>query len=115
MATLILTGQQIRSLLPMHVCMDLMDEALRALARGEAENPLRWPMRLSSGQGLLGMMPGSVLAPAVVGLKVVTVFPGNHGTRFDAHQGVVLIFDPERGMPRAILDASEVTAIRTAA
>jgi len=114
-ATLVMTQPEIRALLPMEVCMDLVAEALANLARGESQNPLRWGMRLADGRGLLGMMPGSTSAPPALGLKVVSVFPGNHGTEYDAHQGVVVLFDPENGVPRAILDASEITAIRTAA
>lgn len=113
MSTLILTQPEIRALLPMAVCMDLVAEALMGLARGEGQNPLRWGMRLASGRGLLGMMPGTT--KTALGLKVVGVFPGNHGGELDAHQGVVVLFDPENGVPRAILDASEITAIRTAA
>jgi len=113
--TLILTQKEIRALLPMEVCMELVAKALMSLSRGESQNPLRWGMRLSSGRGLLGMMPGSTSSPPALGLKIVSVFPGNHGTPFDAHQGVVVLFDPENGVPRAILDASEITAIRTAA
>ncbi len=115
MTALVLTQQEIRALLPMRVCMDLMEEGLTALARGEALNPLRTLMRLEGGNGLLGMMPGSLRARGVFGLKVVGVLPSNQGTEFDSHQGVILLFDAERGLPRAILDASEITAIRTAA
>jgi len=61
------------------------------------------------------MMPGSLAQPAAVGLKVVGVFPGNHATEYDSHQGVVVLFDPENGVPRSVFDASEITAIRTAA
>ena len=113
--TLVLTQPEIRALLPMRVCMDLVAEALAALARGEGQNPLRRGMRLADGKSLLGMMPGSLASPPVVGLKVVGVFPGNHATEYDSHQGVVVLFDPENGVPRAIFDASEITAIRTAA
>ncbi len=113
--TLILTQAEVRSLLPMEDCMDRMAETLEALARGEGLNPLRTLMKLPEGQGLLGMMPGLSGSPEALGIKVVTVFPGNHGSDYDAHQGVVLLFDPDHGLPVGILDASEVTAIRTAA
>ena len=115
MATLILTQPQIRALLPMPACMDLMEEALTTLARGEALNPLRSVLRLAGCRGLLGMMPGSYETRGVFGLKVVGILPSNRGTPYDTHQGVVLLFDAEHGLPRAILDASEITAIRTAA
>jgi len=118
MPTLILSQSEIRSLLPMSVCMDLVSDALCALARGEGQNPLRRGMRLEGfgdGRRLLGLMPGSLRTPEAIGLKAITVFPENHGTEYDAHQGLVVLFDTENGTPRLIADASEVTAIRTAA
>ena len=41
--------------------------------------------------------------------------PGNPARGLDAHQGLVTLFDGETGVPTAILDASAVTAVRTAA
>ncbi|RMH13412.1 MAG: ornithine cyclodeaminase family protein, partial [Gemmatimonadetes bacterium] len=113
--TRILTQAEVRALLDMEACMGLMERVLRALARGEGLNPLRWGVRLPEGLGILGMMPGMAADPEALGLKVVTVFPHNHGGEWDAHQGVVVLFDTGNGVPAAILDASEVTAIRTAA
>jgi ornithine cyclodeaminase/alanine dehydrogenase-like protein (mu-crystallin family) len=113
--TVILTQPQVRALLPMRACMDLMATTLSSLSRGEGVNPLRWPMWIPDRRGLIGMMPGMSDDPEALGLKVVAVFPGNHGTQYDSHQGVVLLFDPQNGLPLAIMDASEITAIRTAA
>ena len=118
MTTLVLSQREVRALLPMRECIDLVADALAALARGEGSNPLRRGMRLADGRSLLGMMPGYLgtdAEPGPLGLKVVTVFPGNHGTPYDSHQGVVVLFDAGNGVPRAILDASEITSIRTAA
>ena len=115
MPTRVLSPTEIRKLLPMDACVDLMAEALMTLGRDDAINPLRNGIRLPNDLGLLGMMPGYMEQPHTFGLKVVSVFPGNHGTDFDSHQGVVVLFEVEHGFPVAILDASEITAIRTAA
>jgi len=115
MSVLVISQPEVRRLLPMARCIDLMAEALITLARDEGTNPLRWGMPLPAGRGVLGMMPGALEAPATMGLKVVAVMPGNHGTAYDSHQGIVLLFEPEHGTPVAIVDASEITAIRTAA
>lgn len=115
MTAIVLSPSEVRRLLPMNVCIDLMAEALQTLARDEGLNPLRNGMLLPERKGILGMMPGYTRSPEALGLKVVTVFPGNHGTDYDSHQGVVILFETEHGTPAAILDASEVTAIRTAA
>jgi ornithine cyclodeaminase len=50
-----------------------------------------------------------------MGLKIVSVFPGNHGTDYDSHQGAVMLFDTDHGCPLAMVDASAITAIRTPA
>jgi ornithine cyclodeaminase len=112
---IILTQSEVRSLLPMATCIDLMADALTTLAREEAVNPLRTLIRLPEGRGILGMMPGAMTSPPTFGMKLVAVMPGNHGTEYDAHQGVVVLFDERHGLPLAVMDASEITAIRTAA
>lgn len=106
---------EVRRLLPMDVCIDLMAGALERLALGGCVNPLRWGMRVPEAKGLIGMMPGFLDRPRTMGLKVVAVLPGNHDTPYDSHQGVVLLFDVDHGFPIAIVDASEITAVRTAA
>jgi ornithine cyclodeaminase len=106
---------EVRSLLTMPACIDLMADALAALAAGQAQVPLRSLMWLPDRSGLLGMMPGHLATAGVMGIKVVSVMPGNHGTPFDAHQGVVLIFETRHGRPLALVDATSITAIRTAA
>ena len=113
--TLILTQTDVRELLTMSTCMDDMQDALATLARGNAVNPLRHGIRIPNTDGLLGMMPGYLGDPPALGLKVVAVFPNNHGTQYDSHQGLVVLFELDHGTPLAIVDASEITAIRTAA
>lgn len=97
----------------MAACIDLMGDALGALARGEALLPLRTVLRLPGGRSAFASMP-AVLGDSI-GAKIITVFPGNDSTPYDSHIGVVLYFDNEHGRLLAIIDASSVTAIRTAA
>lgn len=115
MSVRIVTQAQVRELLTMRECVDVMEEALETLARGDAVLPLRTMTRLPDGSGLLGLMPAYLGAPAVLGLKAVSVFPGNHGTPYESHQGAVLIFEVEHGSLLAMIDASSITGIRTAA
>ncbi|HLQ37162.1 MAG TPA: ornithine cyclodeaminase family protein, partial [Planctomycetota bacterium] len=116
MMLLVLGAREVRTLLPMAECIEVVDAALRQLAAGAAVQPLRHLMRLPAGTGLLGMMPAQLGgAGGEHGIKVVSVFPGNHGTGIDAHQGAVLLFEGRHGRLVAVLDGSAVTAIRTAA
>jgi ornithine cyclodeaminase/alanine dehydrogenase-like protein (mu-crystallin family) len=102
-------------LLPMGECMDAMEGVLGELARGETILPLRMVMRLPDGRGAFGAMPGYLAASRAIGIKAISVFPGNHGSELDSHQGAVLLFEGERGRLLAVMDASSITAIRTAA
>src|SRR3990172_6611901 len=115
MEVLIVNQAEVTALLPMAECMDVMAEALKAVGRGETILPLRPVLWLPEKVGALGMMPAYIAPLKALGLKVVTVMPGNHGTEYDSHQGAVLLFESEHGRLLAMVDASEITAIRTAA
>ena len=111
----VISQADVERLLPMAECVDLMADALATLARGDAVLPLRSMVWLPDRSGMIGLMPGYLGSPARFGLKIVSIFPGNQGTGYDSHQGAVLLFDPQVGSPLAVIDASAITAIRTAA
>jgi len=112
---LVLSQEDVERLLTMPECIEAVDQALRDAARGEVVLPVRSIVWLPDRHGLLGVMPGYLGTGNVLGIKVITVMPGNHGTPYHSHQGVVLLFDAERGRLLSILDATAITAIRTAA
>lgn len=115
METLFVGQEDVGDLLTMEDCIEAVRDALAALSRGQAIQPLRPVMWLPERTGALGMMPGYLGTIATVGIKTVTVFPGNAGTQFDSHQGSVMLFDAENGRLKAVIDATEITAVRTAA
>ena len=113
---IILNQAEVEELLPMPECISVMEEALIALARGEAHQPLRTIFRPPKINGVLAMMPSfrEDQSP-LFGLKAICVFPGNAAIGKDAHQGGVLLFDGKDGELLAVVNASAITAIRTAA
>src|SRR6185436_14434548 len=116
MKILVLDNQQIRELLAMKNCIELMADALAALARGEVFQPLRTITRPPEARGLLGLMPAYRAGDeGAFGLKAICVFPENPARGKDAHQGAVVLFSRETGEMIALMNASEITAIRTAA
>lgn len=115
MKVLFVNEPGVHEMLTMRECIQLMRDALISLAKGDVVLPLRTKVRLPDGSGVLGLMPGYLGEPESFGLKVVTVMPGNHGTHYDSHQGVVMLFGVKHGEPLAIIDATAITAIRTAA
>lgn len=116
MKILILDSRQVRELLPMRECIQLMADALSALARGEVFQPLRTITRPPDARGLLGLMSAYRSGEhGAFGLKAICVFPENPAQGKDAHQGAVMLFSRETGELLALMNASEITAIRTAA
>jgi ornithine cyclodeaminase len=115
MQVLIVSQPEVTKWLPMRECIEVMAEAFRTLATGNAILPLRPVMWLPERIGALAMMPAYMQDINAIGLKVLTLFPGNHGTAYDSHQGAVLLCEATHGSLLAIMDAAEITAIRTAA
>ena len=107
--------EKIASLLTMKECIDVMEKMFRSFAGGQCMQPLRTIMRLPDKPGFLGMMPGYAKDLGVMGIKVISVFHANKDAGYPSHQGVVMLLDAEHGQPLMIFDASEITAIRTAA
>jgi ornithine cyclodeaminase/alanine dehydrogenase-like protein (mu-crystallin family) len=119
MDVLVLDGEAVAKLLPMRECIPVMRDALAALARGDALVPLRTVMRVPGVGGFLGVMPGYISPhegkEGALGMKAVSVFPGNAQRGIDTHQGAVLLFEADTGRLSALMDGAAVTAIRTAA
>jgi len=114
---LVLGYDEVSRVLPMEECIEVMEEALAALARGEMEMPLRYVFRPPGADGLMALMPSyrGGERPAFA-LKAINVIPENPRLRgLDAHQGGVLLSDGQSGEPAAFLNASAITEIRTAA
>lgn len=115
MSVLVLSEHDVRELLDMESCIDAMEDVLARLARGELTNPLRTIM-LSSGPNAMGLMPAHAGGDApVFSLKEIVVAPGNPALGLDPHQGAVILHDGTTGALTAVLNASPITEIRTAA
>jgi ornithine cyclodeaminase len=115
MKVLIVNQSEVQQLLPMKECIEVMAETLSAVERGDAILPLRPVLGLPEKGGALGMMPSYLRNIDAVGLKVITVFHANQGTQYSSHQGAVMLFETSHGQLLSIMDASSITAIRTAA
>ena len=121
-ALLVLNARDLPGLLPYPEAVAAMREALAAHARGQAYQPLRTVTRPPGAAGLMALMPSYLPPPAGqaagepgYGVKAICITPGNPAVGKDAHQGVVLISSAETGEPLALVNASALTEIRTAA
>lgn len=116
MKILILNYAEVEKLLPMQNCIDVIADAFMALARNQVHLPLRMIVRPTEAKGLLGLMPVYMSGDrSAFGVKIIGVFNGNPAIGKDSHQGAVLLISGESGEPLALMNASAITAIRTAA
>ena len=99
------------------------DALVDALAEGFASDlvaPVRHHHGIArpDGEATLLLMPAWTPEGAgtegAVGVKMVTVFPGNGAKGLPSVQGVYLVMDGETGTPRAVLDGARLTLWRTA-
>ena len=107
------TAEEVARFLPYEECIPLMREAMIALSTGRTRQTLRQIVDLPAGRAF-GVMPGAILDGGTFGAKLVSVYPDNFAKGKGSHQGIVALFDPDSGAPSAILEAGEITAIRTA-
>ena len=116
MEVVVLSHDEVEELLPYDECIDVMRQALIDLQNGDAWQPLRPVIRPPEEPSLMGLMPAHRSRPSpAYAIKTICIFPGNRERGLDSHYGTVSLFDGETGMPKAIVDAAAVTAIRTAA
>lgn len=114
MTPVFVSAEEVARLLPYESCIPLMREAMIALSEGRTRQLLRNILDLPAGRAF-GVMPGAMLDDGTFGAKLVSVYPDNFARGGHSHQGVVVLFDVANGAPAAVLEAGEITAIRTAA
>ncbi|WP_210484044.1 ornithine cyclodeaminase family protein [Microvirga antarctica] len=113
---LILNGNDVRAVLTMADCICVMDDVLRGLADGTYWQPPRAQIQFDGASSLMGLMPAFRSGPDPLwGFKHIIVAPGNRARGLDSHQGAVLLNDGETGQLMAVVDATAITSIRTAA
>lgn len=96
-------------------CIEAVEAAMRAVSRGDTIMPLRRYMNIPHHGGKFTLMPGYLGEPCTFGVKIVSKFPRSADSPHGSHVGAVMIFDSEEGIPLALLDGNELTAIRTSA
>jgi ornithine cyclodeaminase/alanine dehydrogenase-like protein (mu-crystallin family) len=111
MSLLVVSAAEVAEHLSYEACIPLMRRAMTALSQGRTKQLLRQIIDLPGGRAF-GVMPGAMAE--TLGAKLISVFPAA-ASGAPSHQGVVALFDPATGAPAAIVDASALTGIRTAA
>jgi alanine dehydrogenase len=113
---LVITGGDVRKVLGMRECLTAVEEAFRLLGTGTAARPAVSSVRAAKG--------GFHIKSALITLggaeyfvsKTNANYPGNasaHG--LPTIQGTIVVHDAANGVPLAVMDSIEITAMRTAA
>lgn len=110
----VIEREEVARRLTYEVCIPVVRQAMIAFSKGDTRQLLRSVIPLAQGH-LFGIMPGAMGASAAFGAKLISIYPENFAKGRPSHQGLVLLFEPVTGAPVCVLDAGEITAIRTAA
>ena len=111
----IIDAERVRKLLPMAECIDVMAEAMKAASGGDVVQPMRTVLPVDDAGGHLFVMPAASKSLGCYGAKLISLTPSNAAKGLPAIRGSYLLFESDTGAAVALIDASSLTAIRTAA
>ena len=109
----ILSAKDVFQLLPMREAIEVMRTAFAQFSAGKVNLPQRLPLETRRGTSL--MMPAYLEETGDCCVKVVSIYNDNPSQGLPVITGLVMVIDPETGLPRAVLDAHSLTSIRTGA
>jgi ornithine cyclodeaminase len=113
-----ITADEVRAALPMPQAIEVMRTAFAALGQGRVTMPVRTGVRTPGGVSFF--MPGYIADESGVGAgalaqKIVSVYPGNASRGLPVINALVTVLDAQTGAPRALIEGTYLTALRTGA
>jgi alanine dehydrogenase len=110
-----LDEDDIRPRLRMPDLIEAMERALAEFSAGRVQQPVRTMLEFGMDHSIFGLMPSYVPSLPALGAKLVTVCAGNAARGLGTHQALIVMLNPETGLPEAVLDGRYITEARTAA
>jgi len=101
--------------LTMAKIIDLLEIAFQEKGEGRVEMPPKPGIHPGAGDNFIHAMPAYIPALNSAGVKWVSGFPENHKRDLPYITGLLILNDPETGLPLAVMDCIWITAMRTAA
>jgi ornithine cyclodeaminase len=93
--------------------LDAVRNVVTAQGRGETVIEPRMHLFPRGANGHFNVLRGAV--PAFAGVKVVGDYVDNHRLGLPSELALLLLMDPATGVPRAVIDATTITEMRTGA
>ena len=100
---------------PIAEIVEIVEDTYRMEAAGEVEAPTKIGVHPDHPHSFLHAMPAWVPGAAALGVKWISYYPGNTERGWPDSSGVILLNDPEHGLPVAIMEGMWITLVRTAA
>jgi alanine dehydrogenase len=112
----LLSEKDIRSIAPtLPETVALVEQAYSLDAEGKAEVPTKIGVHPDRANTFLHAMPAWVGDARALGIKWISYFPGNFARGLPDSSGIIILNDPEHGLPCCIMEGMYVTFLRTAA
>jgi ornithine cyclodeaminase len=112
---LILSRRDVEAVLDLDALLEAVAAAMAELSSGVASVPQRNAAMVEHVGGALLAMPAYVPGAGALAAKLVGQFPQNPARGLPSHVALIAVFDPETGVPQAVMDGEVITAARTAA
>jgi alanine dehydrogenase len=112
---LILSREDVRSLIRMPDVIEAVAQAHAEHAAGRAEQPTRMTVPLPGSPNAILPMTAAIPSEDAAGLKLLSIFPNNGARDLPILNAVVVLVDPATGRCDAVLEGGVLTAYRTAA
>ena len=103
--------------LPMPAIIEALEAAFREKGHGRCEMPPKPGIHPGppGNDNFIHAMPASVPALGAAGVKWISGFPRNDARGLPYISGLLILNDPGTGLPKAVMDATWITAMRTGA
>jgi len=101
--------------LSMAEIIDLLETAFKEKGEHRVEMPPKPGIHPGEGDNFIHAMPAYIPAMNSAGVKWVSGFPENYKRGLPYINGLLILNDPETGLPLSVMDCVWITAMRTAA
>jgi ornithine cyclodeaminase/alanine dehydrogenase len=113
--TLILSLDDVKSVLTMRDCIEAVEEAFRQLSLGNVVQPTRPTIRVAAHRALINAMPAYIGGVEALGVKWVGGYLGNPALGLPVVQALIILNDGTNMTPLAVMNGTYITAVRTGA
>ncbi|UJF16142.1 ornithine cyclodeaminase family protein [Jeotgalibaca sp. MA1X17-3] len=115
MQILVLKDHEMKEVLSMREAIQADKDALSLYSKGEVTIPLRTNLNIPEQEGQSLYMPGYAADASALGVKIVSVYPGNIKKGLTSVPATMVLVDTETGQVSSIMDGTYLTQLRTGA